>query len=115
MLERLGPVVTRIQPMFGCYAIYVGERLVLILRQRPSYEQDNGVWLATAKEHRTSLKKIFPAMRPVELLGKETNWQVLSMETDDFEESALTACELVLRGDPRIGKVPKKKRKRVEN
>jgi hypothetical protein len=31
---------------------------------------------------------------------------VLPTDADDFEEAALRACELVLAGDPRIGKVP---------
>jgi hypothetical protein len=117
VLERLETLHPRVRPMFGCHALYVGERLVLILRQRPSFERDNGVWLATAREHKTSLKKLFPTLRSVELLGgKETTWQVLPRDADDFEEAAVAACELVLRGDPRIGKVPiKKKRKHVKS
>jgi hypothetical protein len=35
-----------------------------------------------------------------------TGWQILPVDADDFEESALRACELVLEGDARIGKVP---------
>ena len=48
-----------------------------------------------------------PNMRSIEVLGKAvTGWQVLPADAPDFEEAALRACELVLAGDPRIGKVP---------
>ncbi len=45
-------------------------------------------------------------MRSIQLLGKPvTGWQVLPVDAPDFEPSALRACELVLAGDPRIGKI----------
>jgi len=40
------------------------------------------------------------------LKKKVTSWQVLPADAQDFEEAALRACELVLVGDSRIGKVP---------
>jgi hypothetical protein len=65
------------------------------------------VWLATTKEHHHSLRREFPNMRSIQVLGKKvTGWQVLPADAQDFEEAALRACELVLAGDPRIGKVP---------
>jgi hypothetical protein len=46
-------------------------------------------------------------MRSIQVLGKKvTGWQLLPVDAPDFEEAALHACELVLAGDPRIGKVP---------
>jgi hypothetical protein len=40
-------------------------------------------------------------------LGKRvTGWQVLPVDAPDFESAALRACELVLAGDARIGKIP---------
>jgi hypothetical protein len=107
-LERIHP---RVKPMFGCYAIYAGEKLVLILRKRNEFTDDNGVWLAAPHEHHASLKKEFPCMRSVRLLGSsETVWQNIPADEDDFEELALNACRLILKGDERIGKIPKKKR-----
>jgi len=97
--------------MFGCLAVYVGEKIVLILRDKAAHADDNGVWLATTKEHHQSLLREFPNMRSIRLLGKKvTGWQVLPSDADDFEEAALRACELVLAGDPRIGKVPEARR-----
>ncbi|MEY2394285.1 MAG: hypothetical protein QOF94_630 [Acidobacteriaceae bacterium] len=50
-------------------------------------------------------------MRSIHVLGKKvTGWQVLPADAQDFEEAALHACDLVLAGDPRIGKVPGKRR-----
>ncbi len=96
--------------MFGCLAVYVEDKIVLILRDKPKYAADNGVWLVTTHEHHESLRCEFPNMRSIQLLGKPiTGWQVLPSDAPDFEEAALRACELVLARDPRIGKVPGKK------
>jgi hypothetical protein len=109
-LDRLNPVV---KPMFGCFAIYIGEKMVLILRKKSADDPDNGVWIATAPEHHESLMKTFPSMRSIKLFGqKPSSWQNLPYDADDFEESAMTACELVLKNDPRIGKISKKKKAR---
>ena len=51
-------------------------------------------------------------MRSIRVLGKPvTGWQLLPADAADFEESALRACELIARGDRRIGKVPKARRR----
>ena len=111
VLDALASVSPWTRPMFGCTAIYVEEKIVLILRQKSSYERDNGVWVATTQEHHESLRYDFPNMRSIELLGEPvSNWQVLPIDAPDFEESAMRACELVIAGDPRIGKIPGKKR-----
>jgi hypothetical protein len=97
--------------MFGCLAIYVEEKIVVILRDRSDSPDDNGVWLATTAEHHASLLREFPRMRSIRLFGREvTHWQVLPADAPDFEESALRACELIRVSDPRIGKVPKSRR-----
>jgi hypothetical protein len=113
VLEALEVLRPRTNPMFGCLAVYVGEKIVLILRDRPSAPRDSGVWLATTAEHHESLRVEFPNMRSVGVLGGEvTGWQILPVDAGDFEESAMRACELVLAGDGRIGKVPKQKKMR---
>lgn len=115
VLEELDRINPRVKPMFGCYAIYVGEKLVLILRQRNDFTDDNGVWLAALHEHHASLKKDFPCMRSVRLLGSsESVWQNIPANEDDFEELVLRACQLILKGDVRIGKIPKRKKVRKQ-
>jgi hypothetical protein len=97
--------------MFGCLAVYVGDKIVFVLRDKPDKTADNGVWLATTKEHHESLRGEFPNMRSIRVLGKKiTGWQVLPAEAPDFEAAALRACELVVSADPRIGKVPGSRR-----
>lgn len=115
VLEELDRIQPRMKPMFGCYAIYAGEKLVLILRQRNDYPDDNGVWIAALHEYHASLKKDFPSMRSVRLLGSaESVWQNIPVDEDDFEELVLKACRFILKGDARIGKIPKKKKSRTK-
>jgi len=98
--------------MFGCHALYLGKRLVLILRHRDTHPEINGVWIATKREYHESLRKLFPSMHSIGILGKSpTNWQVLSEASPDFESSVITACELVVKGDKRIGTIPKSRKK----
>ena len=107
VLDAISTLSPYTRPMFGCIAIYVKDKIMLILRDKPKNSADNGVWLATTEEHHKSLRREFPNMRSIEVLGKPvTGWQVLPVDAPDFESSALRACELVLAGDPRIGKIP---------
>jgi hypothetical protein len=115
VLDALAPVSPVTRPMFGCQAVYVEDKIVLILRDRPKVPKDNGVWLATTATHHDSLRADFPRMRSIGLLGETvTNWQILPADAPDFEESARYACELIRSGDPRIGKVPKPKKHRLK-
>jgi hypothetical protein len=103
-LASLSPLT---RPMFGCLAVYVEEKIVLILREKMEESADNGVWLATTREHHASLQLEFPNMRSIRVLGKGvTGWQVLPADAPDFEEAAVHACELIVARDARIGKVP---------
>ena len=112
VLEALAPLLPRTNPMFGCLAVYAGEKIMVILRDKSENAGDNGVWLATTEEYHDSLRREFPSMRSIGVLGKKvTGWQVLPAKAADFEEAALHACELILAGDPRIGKVPGARRK----
>ncbi|MGH8181323.1 MAG: hypothetical protein ACRETR_10150 [Steroidobacteraceae bacterium] len=113
-IASLSPVT---RPMFGCVAVYVEDKIVLILRDRRDSRADNGIWLATTTEHHESLRREFPQMRSIRVFGKKpTQWQVLPADDPDFETSAMRACKLILARDPRIGKVPKTRlaRKRRE-
>jgi hypothetical protein len=115
VLGALAAISPRTRSMFGCLAVYVQEKIVLILRDKSGQTTDNGVWLATTVEHHLSLRREFPNMRSIQVLGKMgkqalgkqvTGWQLLPADAPDFEEAALHACELIVARDPRIGKVP---------
>jgi hypothetical protein len=47
VLDYLLPLDVTDKPMFGMFAIYVGERIMLILCQRKNSRNINGVWIAT--------------------------------------------------------------------
>ena len=107
VLDALAALSPTTRPMFGCLAVYVADKIVLIVRDKPDIPADNGVWLATTEDHHNSLRREFPNMRSITVLGKGvTGWQVLPADAPDFEEAALRACERVLARDPRIGKLP---------
>ncbi len=110
-LQRLQPIT---KAMFGCTAVYIDEKIVVILREREDFADDNGVWLATVPEHHVSLQREFPSMRSIRLFGSPvTGWQNLPQDSPDFEEAALHACDLIRRGDLRIGKIPTRKKARA--
>ena len=111
VLDAIAEVRPTTRAMFGALAVYVGEKIVFLLRDRPDDPQANGVWLAILTEFQESLHAEFPNTGTVRIMGKDiSGWRLLAVDADDFEASALHACELVVRNDPRIGKVPSKKR-----
>ena len=113
VLEAIADLRSRTRSMFDCLAVYVEEKIVLILRDKQDGTPDNGVWIATTVEHHQSLRREFPNMRSIQVLGKKvTGWQVLPLDASDFEQTALRVCELIVSGDPRIGKVPGARRSR---
>ncbi len=112
VLDALEAALPETRPMFGCIAVYVGEKIVFILRDKAGADPDNGVWVATVPEHHESLLRELPSLRSITVFGSGvTGWQVLPDDAPDFEESALRACEMILVGDPRIGKIPGERRK----
>ena len=86
--------------------IYLGKRIMLILRKRGNEQELNGIWLATVKKHHESLKADIPGFGGFTVKGyeHEGNWLFLRDDYDDFEEAALKACELISHGDPRVGR-----------
>jgi hypothetical protein len=116
VLDALASLAPTTRPMFGCLAVYVEDKIVLILRDRQNAPADNGVWLATSAQHHASLQLLFPHMRSIQVFGKSvTDWQVLPADAPDFERASLSACALIVAIDPRIGKVPKRKKRRAKS
>lgn len=112
VLEALALARPWTRPMFGCLAVYVGEKIMLVLRDKPTATHSNGVWLATTPDHHESLRQDFPSMRSIQALGEGvTGWQMIPAGAADFEEAALRACELILARDGRIGKTPLAKKR----
>src|SRR5215217_1041083 len=117
VLDFLFPLDIKVKPMFGLFAVYVDEKIVLILRQRIQHPEINGVWIATSKDHHKSLRKAFPSLRSIAATSDniaETEWQLLPVDTDDFEKSVISACELIKQNDPRIGRIPKPRKPKTK-
>lgn len=115
ILDLLAPVQFSIRPMFGCHAIYAGEKIVMIMRKKSDHPEANGVWIATEFRHHESLRGEFPEMGSVYILSQgkaETNWQMFHENDENFEASVTRACELIIKKDPRIGRIPKRKKKK---
>lgn len=113
VLDRLDSCSPVVKPMFGCYALYRSEKIVLILRDRESHSYDNGVWVAIGQEHHQSFKKIFPCLRSIRLFGRASSWLNIPASADDFEECVMKVCDMILKNDSRIGKIPKPRRKKA--
>jgi hypothetical protein len=111
VFDYLLPIEVRVKPMFGLFAIYAGEKIVLMLRQKTKHQEMNGVWIATTKEHHKSLKKDFPSLQSIPLFSKdsidETQWQLLPVDSEDFENAVIKVCEFIKHNDQRIGRIPK--------
>lgn len=110
VFDHLVPLDVTVKPMFGLHAIYANGKIMLVLRERNDQKDTNGVWVATNTEHHKSLQKDLPSLRPFSIYSKavkETEWQLLPVDSDDFETSVIKVCELIKRGDARVGRIPK--------
>jgi hypothetical protein len=108
VLEELAPLRPEARRMFGSTYVYLGGRLLLSLRESARQPRFNGVWLYTEAAHVESLRAEFPQL-PRRCFWRSakagTGWVIIPAGLEEFEECALRACELILRGDRRIGRV----------
>jgi hypothetical protein len=108
------PLNPEVRRMFSGFSVYIGDHLVLMLRNSPKSPRDNGVWLVlseTANPKDPKLRREFPSLRAIELLGDVIgHWLLIPSDSPAFEAEALHACDLLLRHDPRLGRVPKSRR-----
>ncbi len=114
VLEALAPLHPEVRRMFSGFAIYSGNRLVMMLRDHLKSPQDNGIWLVLAEgidPADESLRREFPSIRRIELLrSKIGHWLLLPSDDAAFEQLALHACDLILRHDRRLGRIPQSRR-----
>jgi len=110
-LEELDALSPTIKPMFGGFIVYIGEKMTLFLYDQEKLPGFKGVSLATTTELYRSLAQEFSSTRDTEpkKIGKHP-WLHIPAGAVDFEEQVLKACELILNGDPRIGRAPEEKK-----
>ena len=89
------------KPMFGCQAVYLFGRLVLVLAAKE--EPWNGLLVCTSREFHSVLIGEYPGLQPHPVLGK---WLYLSRAHDDFDEAARDLVLRIVKNDPRIGVEP---------
>jgi hypothetical protein len=108
VLDELFPIRPAIRQMFGFTYVYLDEKLLLSLRESVKQPRYNGVWLYTEAEHIESLRREFPQL-PRRYFWRSvksgSGWVILASGLEEFEEYAFRACELILSGDRRIGRV----------
>jgi hypothetical protein len=106
VLEELASIRPRVKRIFGFAHVYLDERLLFSLRDSNKQPGTNGIWVYTTTEHVDSLAKEFPQLPRRQLWRSGKNaWVVLASRLEDFEEHAFKLCELILRGDRRIGRL----------
>ena len=108
-LELLYPLQLSHKKMFGVDAFYIGEKIVFALRKKDTGLADNGIWIASKKEHHQKLYHKITGLRPIETYGIKT-WLVLPEDSDRFEEEANAVAELIKKGSELIGNIPKRKK-----
>jgi len=112
ILDELFGLDVRTRPMFGCTAVYVGEKIVLVFCDRDKMKNDIGIWVCIPNTFCQEMKRSFPALRGVSFFANENSaWQCLPQAHPDFEELALELSKMIRSKDPRIGRIPKTKRK----
>jgi len=110
VLDELSSLRPTVKPVFGFTYLYLGERLLCALRDNQK-QGSNGMWLFTTTEHVDSLWREFPELSRRYLWRSGKNaWVILPSKLGEFEEYAFKACELMLNGDRRIGRVSKGKK-----
>ncbi len=111
VLDELLPIRPAVRQMFGFTYVYLEEKLLLSLRESVKQPQYNGVWLYTEAEHIASLRREFPQL-PRRCFWRSmksgSGWVILASGLEEFEEYAFRACELILSGDQRVGRVTRR-------
>ena len=116
IVEGLAPLEPEVGHMFSGFAVYVGEKIVLMLRESQKQPEDNGVWLVfseTADLADPRIRQDFSSLRLIKLLGgKIGHWRLIPSDSPTFESEALHACERLLKHDIRFGRVPQSRQAR---
>ena len=110
VVDELMPLRPTIRRVFGFTYLYVGELLLCALRNSIKKPGSNGMWLFTTREHVDQLGAEFPEL-PKRYLwrSKENAWVILPSKLEDFENYAFKACEMIISGDRRIGRLSRGK------
>jgi len=109
VLDEVSSLRPAVKNVFGFTYVYLDDKLLFALRDSQKQPATNGMWVFTSAEHVESLAREFPDLprRQIWRSGPKC-WLVLSSRLSGFEEYAFRACQLVLNGDPRIGRISRR-------
>jgi hypothetical protein len=114
VVDALMPLNPDVRRMFSGFAVYLGDRIVCMLRDHLKSPKDNGVWLVLSESTSPGdpgLRREFPSLRKIELLGNKIgHWLLIPSDGANFEGETLHACDLLLHHDTRLGRIPKSRR-----
>lgn len=114
ILDALAPLNPEVRRIFSGFGVYVGDRIICILREQEKSARDNGVWLVLSDSTNPAdpdLLRQFPSIRSIDLLrNKMRQWLLIPSDGPGFEIEALRACDLLLHYDPRLGRIPQSRR-----
>jgi len=92
VLEALAPLNPEVRRMFSGFAVYLGNRIVCMLRDHTKSPRDNGVWLVLSDSTNPAdpdLRREFPSIRSIDLLGnKIRHWLLIPSDGPDFERNS---------------------------
>jgi hypothetical protein len=116
ILEALAALEPEVRPMFSGFAVYAGDKILVMLRDSQKSQKDNGIWLVfseTANLDDPGILRDFPSLRLIDLLGgKIAHWRLIPADSPTFESEALHVCDLLLKRDARFGRVPQSRQTR---
>jgi len=115
VVDELSPLRPTIRRVFGFTYLYVGELLLCALRDSLKKPASNGMWLFTTRDHVDQLGAEFPELpKRYRWRSKENAWVILPSKLEEFENYAFKACEMIINGDRRIGRLSRGKIARLD-
>jgi hypothetical protein len=106
VLNMLYPVRPSIKKVLGCYGLYMGNRLLLLLRDKETSPEYNGVLVGTTPEFYPELQQeLHKSFMDIDLDGSHNSWIFISEDLPDFEAKVQKACALIKAQDQRIGRI----------
>ena len=110
VIDELSPLRLTVKRVFGFTYLYLDEILLCALRDNAKKPNSNGMWLFTTLDCVDQLGKEFPELPKRYLWRSGRNaWVILPSRLEQFEEYAFKACEMIMNGDRRIGRVSRAK------
>jgi hypothetical protein len=112
-IELLYPLQLRNKKMFGVDAYYLDDKMLFALREKEKSPVDNGIWIATKKEHHQQLKHQLTSVKNIETIGIKA-WLMLPAESDHFERDSCVLAELIHAQSSLVGILPKPKNRKSQ-